>query len=188
MSLRAPDNLQGMSSRGWRTSVIYTSLFLLCLPGCAGQTSSQAAPAKPILLQTEDYPKQIGYDVKDSASSGGQARVSFSKVGLLVWGQYLTLPPGKYVAAFRLKTGGLPAGTEPALALSVTSGGITNGGVTDNLALKTLDPAHLKPLYRDVTVPVTFTTEGSTDLEFRVQALRPELFVWSDYVMVTKAK
>ncbi len=172
-----------------RLALALAAAFLLCLlPGCTGQPTKTGSFNSPAILQTEDYPKQIGYDVKDSASSGGRARVSFSKTGLIVWGQYLTLPAGRYVAEFRVKAGSLPANPDPVLALMVTSGGVTNVGVTANLALTTLTAAHLKPLYRYAVIPVAFTSSGDTDLEFRVQVLQPGAFVWSDYIKITKGK
>lgn len=167
--------------------VVITALICLSLlSGCGASRNSQPNPPLPITLQTEDYPKQIGYEAVDSSSSGNKTRVSFSKIGLISWGQYLPLPAGKYTAEYRIKIGEMPAGKKPLVAVSVTSGGVTNVGVTKDLAIKILTAKQLVPLYRYKTIPLQFSTQGDIDFEFRVQVLDPDVFIWSDYVKISK--
>lgn len=156
-------------------------LLVCLLSGCGG---------KPPVFQnttyeTEAYPKQVGYDVADNAASKGEARFSYQQTGLLVWGQYQTLDKGRYTAVFRLMIGETKS-NDPVVALSISSGGITQVGQTKSLAMKVLRPAGLKPAYRYVEVPLSFSTDPATDIEYRVQVLRPDVFVWSDNIKISK--
>jgi hypothetical protein len=172
-----------------KVSIAAITAFVLCLgllAGCSGRTDTSQSFKKPVVLETENYPKQIGYEAQDSGSSGHAARVAFSQIGLIVWGQYYTLPAGDYIAEFRIKPGSLPAVKAPLVALSVAAGGVKNVGVTNNLALKVLTAKQLPPAYTYASIPVKFHSNGEQDLEFRIQILDPGVFLWSDYVKISK--
>lgn len=173
-------NMRRLAYTGKAILIFGLCISICLISGCGGR--------KPVFqkttYETEIYPKQVGYEVIDSTASRGKARFAYRQTGLLAWGQYQTLGEGRYIAQFRLMTGEADS-TDPIAALSVTSGGVTHAGQTKNLALKVLKPKQVAP-YRYVDIPVSFTTDSATDIEYRIQILRPDVFVWSDYVKITK--
>jgi hypothetical protein len=73
----------------------------------------EEAGMEKVFLQSEDLPYQVGQDIPDSNDSTGISRVGLHgkhKRGFLTYGPYIKLPPGEYVALFRLKGKDLESG------------------------------------------------------------------------------
>lgn len=107
-------------------------------------------------------PPSVQVDTTVTTRRDGQLLATGPNGTLAWWGPYVTLPPGKYVARFRLAANSTDQ--RPVIVLDVVRGGSTNGtadfGVLASEAVGNTDGV------RTVSVPFTLSQPAS-DVEFR---------------------
>jgi hypothetical protein len=133
--------------------------------------------------EAENMGHRSGSRVKDADAGNGVAwktpstRGGDEAAGFVVFGPYVALQPGKYVALFRLKRG---SGSGPVATVDVAS-----NGANDTLAERPLSASQLpEGAYRSVAVPFTYTGGA---LETRVN-WAGETPMWIDSVTVYGVK
>ncbi len=123
-------------------------------------------PPADLYYEAEENSHQPGQVVAEGKAWGGKAvRVAgIRRPGMVIWGQYETLPPGRYRARFRLRREG-KAGPQTAVKLDVAA---SAGRLI--LARRSLPASRLGPEYREVEL--SFRLKRVTkQVEFRVKAL-----------------
>jgi len=119
------------------------------------------------VYEAEDLSHTSGRRVEDAAASGGAAWEAVEgrdRGGVhIVWGPYQLLPPGEYVAYFRVR-GSIPP--EAPLRLDVFDYFATKEGKDGVLGQLTLAADQLAEQYADVALGFKRTEEGKS--EYRV--------------------
>jgi hypothetical protein len=137
-------------------------------------------PTKPVIYSASSL-SGFGEVVKDQTSKSGTVRVGYANkqyTGSLVYGPYVTLPPGTFQAAFRLKTSNVKQPGHIA-ALDVATG-------ERILTHKDVSVSDFTPdSWRDFNV--TFTTHAVTnDIEFRVTFVSGSTDLYADTITLMK--
>lgn len=116
-----------------------------------------------VIYEAEDLPSKSGLIVPDMNTSGGFYRFAVAnESGAVVFGPYIRLPKGEYIASFRLKTTESPNSSEIATLDISTSKGNTIKNRTTIYAQDIEKPGS----YQSFVLP--FISEGENDFEFRV--------------------
>ena len=139
-------------------------------------------PTRPIIYSASSL-LGFGEVVKDPTSTSGAVRVGYANkqyTGRLVFGPYVTLPPGTYHVAFRLKASNVKQAGDIAVLDVATQLG------ERILTHKDLSVSDFTPdSWRDFNV--TFTTHAVTnDIEFRVKFLSGSADLYADRITLMK--